>query len=156
MNRKIHSTKITTTTTIAILFGVFLLFSFPSLAQVSSQVIPRIEVIEGVESSEGIPPSYRLVISRSQDNVYVFCPTGFEPQLGYLRDVEAIQCSSQVIPRIEVIEGVESSEGIPPSYRLVISQSQDIVYVSCPTGFEPQLDYLRNVKAIQCQPYTSP
>ena len=63
MNRKILSTKITTT--IAILFGVLLLFNFPSLAQVSSQVIPRIEAIEG---SEGIPPSYRLVISRSQDN----------------------------------------------------------------------------------------
>ncbi|MFQ4138511.1 hypothetical protein PGN35_019550 [Nodosilinea sp. PGN35] len=153
MNRKILSTKITTITTIAILFGVLLLFNFPSLAQVSSQVIPRIEVIEGVE---GISPSYRLVISRSQDIVYVSCPADFEPQLGYLQDVEAIQCSSQVIPRIEVIEGVERSEGIPPSYRLVISQSQDIVYVSCPTGFEPQLDYLRNVKAIQCQPYASP
>ncbi|MBD1919493.1 MULTISPECIES: hypothetical protein [Cyanophyceae] len=151
MNRKILSTKITTT--ITILFGVLLLFNFPSLAQVSSQVIPRIEVIEGVEGVEGIPPSYRLVISRSQDNVYVFCPTGFEPQLDYLRDVEAIQCSSQVIPRIEVIE---SPEEISPSYRLVISRPQDIVYVSCPTGFEPQLDYLRNVKAIQCKPYTSP
>ncbi len=79
MNRKILSTKITTT--IAILFGVLLLFNFPSLAQVSSQVIPRIEVIE---SSEGTPPSYRLVISRSQDNVYVFCPTGFEPQLVWM------------------------------------------------------------------------
>jgi hypothetical protein len=150
MNRKILSTKITTTTTIAILFGVLLLFNFPSLAQVSSQVIPRIEAIEG---SGGIPPSYRLVISRPQDNVDVLCPTGFEPQLDYLRGVEAIQCSSQVIPRIEVIE---SSEEISPSYRLVISRSQDIVYVFCPTGFEPQLDYLRNMKAIQCQPYTSP
>jgi hypothetical protein len=56
MNRKILSTKITTTTIIAItiLFGVLLLFNFPSLAQVSSQVIPRIEVIEG---SEGFHPA---------------------------------------------------------------------------------------------------
>ena len=100
MNRKILSTKITTTTTIAItiLFGVLLLFNFPSLAQVSSQVIPRIEVIEGSEGSEGIPPSYRLVISRSQDNVYVFCPTGFEPQLDYLRNVKAIQCKPFTSP----------------------------------------------------------
>ncbi|HEY9844998.1 MAG TPA: hypothetical protein V6D03_02275 [Candidatus Caenarcaniphilales bacterium] len=97
MNRKILSTKITTTTTIAItiLFGVLLLFNFPSLAQVSSQVIPRIEVIEG---SEGIPPSYRLVISRSQDNVYVFCPTGFESRLNYLRNVKAIQCKPFTSP----------------------------------------------------------
>ncbi|MBE9110734.1 hypothetical protein IQ273_15060 [Nodosilinea sp. LEGE 07298] len=154
MNRKILSTKIITT--ITILFGVLLLFNFPSLAQVTSQVIPRIEVIEGVEGFEGIPPSYRLVISRSQDNVYVFCPTGFEPQLDYLRGVEAIQCSSQVIPRIEVIESSEGSEEISPSYRLVIGRSQDVVYVSCPTDFEPQLDSLRNVKAIQCKPFTSP
>ena len=97
MNRKILSTKITTTTTIAItiLFGVLLLFKLPSLAQVSSQVIPRIEVLEG---SEGIPPSYHLVISQSQDNVYVFCPTGFEPQLDYLRNVKAIQCKPFTSP----------------------------------------------------------
>lgn len=65
-----------------------LLFSFPSLAQISPQVIPRIEVIE---SSEGIPPAYRLVISRPQDIVYTFCPTNFEPELNYLRNVKAIQ-----------------------------------------------------------------
>jgi hypothetical protein len=91
MNRKILAITIITTITIAItiLFGVLLPFNFLSLAQVSPQVIPRIEVIE---SSEGIPPSYRLVISRSQDNVYVFCPTNFEPELNYLRSVKAIQC----------------------------------------------------------------
>jgi hypothetical protein len=91
MNRKIFSIIIITTVTIAItiLFGVLLPFNFPSLAQVSPQVIPRIEVIE---SSEGIPPSYHLVISQSQNNVYVFCPTNFEPELNYLRDVKAIQC----------------------------------------------------------------
>ncbi|MBD2465576.1 hypothetical protein H6G89_31780 [Oscillatoria sp. FACHB-1407] len=97
MNRKILSTKITPTTTIAIpiLFGALLLCKFPSLAQVSSQVIPRIEVIE---SAEGIPPSYRLVISRSQDNVYIFCPTGFEPQFNYLQNVKAIQCKPFTSP----------------------------------------------------------
>jgi hypothetical protein len=89
MNRKILSM------TIATLFGVLLLFNFPSLAQVSPQVIPRIEVIK---SSEGTPPSYRLVISRPQDNVYVFCPTDFEPQLNYLRNVKAIQCKRFTSP----------------------------------------------------------
>ena len=91
MNRKILAITIITTITIAItvLFSVLLPFNFSSLAQVSSLVIPRIEVIE---SSEGIPPSYRLVISRSQDNVYVFCPTNFEPELNYLRNLKAIQC----------------------------------------------------------------
>lgn len=72
-----------------ILVSLLVLSSVPSLAQVSSQVIPRIEVIE---SSEGIPPAYRLVISRSQDIVYAFCPTNFEPELNDLRNVKAIQC----------------------------------------------------------------
>ncbi|WNZ43226.1 hypothetical protein Q2T42_15315 [Leptolyngbya boryana CZ1] len=58
-----------------ILVSLLLLFSFPSLAQISPQVIPRIEVIE---SSEGIPPAYRLVISQPQGIVYAFCPTDFE------------------------------------------------------------------------------
>jgi hypothetical protein len=90
MNRKILSLAIAT------LFGVLLLFNFPSLAQVSPQVIPRIEVIK---SAEGTPPSYRLVISRPQDNVYVFCPTDFEPQLNYLRNVKAIQCKRFASPQ---------------------------------------------------------
>lgn len=90
MNRKMLSITITT------LFGIVLLFSVPSLAQVSPQVIPRIEVIK---SSEGIPPSYRLVISRPQDNVYVSCPTGFEPELNYLRNVKTIQCKQLTSPQ---------------------------------------------------------
>ncbi len=72
-----------------ILVSLLLLFSFPSLAQISPQVIPRIEMIE---SSDGIPPAYRLVISRPQDIVYAFCPTNFEPELNYLRNVKAIRC----------------------------------------------------------------
>jgi hypothetical protein len=72
-----------------ILLTLLVLFSVPSLAQVSIQVIPRIEIIK---SSEGIPPAYRLVISRPQDIVYVACPTNFEPELNYLRNVKAIQC----------------------------------------------------------------
>jgi hypothetical protein len=97
MNRKILSTTIITaiTITITILSGVLLPFNSPSFAQVSPQVIPRIEAIEG---SEGIPPSYRLVISRSQDNVYVFCPTNFEPELNYMRNVKAIQCKPFTSP----------------------------------------------------------
>ncbi|WNN92218.1 hypothetical protein [Gloeocapsopsis dulcis] len=42
MNQKILATTITIA--ITILFGVLLPFNFPSLAQVSPQVIPRIEV----------------------------------------------------------------------------------------------------------------
>lgn len=72
-----------------ILLSLLVLFSVPSLAQISPQVIPRIEVIE---SSEGTPPAYRLVVSRHQDIVYAFCPTDFEPELNYLRNVKAIQC----------------------------------------------------------------
>jgi hypothetical protein len=72
-----------------ILLSLLVLFSFPSLAQVNTQVIPRIEIIK---SSEGVPPAYRLVISRPQDIVYVACPTNFEPELNYLRNVQAIQC----------------------------------------------------------------
>lgn len=95
MNRKMFSTTIITAITITILFGILSSFNSPSLAQVSPQVIPRIEVIEG---SEGIPPSYRLVISRPQDNVYVFCPADFEPQLNYLRNVKVIQCQPLTSP----------------------------------------------------------
>ena len=82
MNRK----KVSISTTI--LFALLLAFIFPSLAQVNSQVIPRIEVINS---------AYRLVISRPQDNVYVFCPTGLEPELNYLRNVKAVQCKP--VPR---------------------------------------------------------
>lgn len=64
------------------LLSVLLLFSSPSFSS-SPQVIPRIEVIKS---------AYRLVISRPQDNVYVFCPTDFEPELNYLRNVKAVQC----------------------------------------------------------------
>jgi hypothetical protein len=97
MNRKILSATIMTAITIAIaiLFNVLLPFSSPSLAQVSPQVIPKVETIE---SPEGIPPSYRLIISRSQDNVYVFCPTDFEPQLNYVRNVKTIQCQPFTSP----------------------------------------------------------
>ncbi|GAP99937.1 hypothetical protein [Leptolyngbya sp. NIES-2104] len=77
MNRKLFSISAT------ILFGVLLLFNFPSLAQVYPQVIPRVEVIK---------TAYRLVISRPQDDVYVLCPTDFEPELNYLRNVKTIQC----------------------------------------------------------------
>ena len=97
MNQKILSTTIITaiTITITILSAVMLPFNSPSFAQVSPQVIPRIEAIE---DSEGVPPSYRLVISRSQDDVYVFCPTNFEPELNYLRNVKVIQCKPFTSP----------------------------------------------------------
>jgi hypothetical protein len=74
---------------IIILFIILTLFSVPSLAQVNSEVIPR---VESIESQEGVSPAYRLVISRPQDNVYVFCPTDFEPELTYRRNVKTIEC----------------------------------------------------------------
>ncbi|MBE9180142.1 hypothetical protein IQ268_16360 [Oculatella sp. LEGE 06141] len=72
-----------------ILLSLFLLFNFPSLAQVYSQPIPRIEAIE---SSEGVPPAYRLIISQPENTVYVLCPSGFEAELDYMRNVKAIRC----------------------------------------------------------------
>lgn len=78
-----------------IFLGIFLLLNFPSLAQVYPTVIPRIEIIE---SSENIPPAYRLIISQPQDNVYVFCPSDFAPKLAYLQNVESIQCKPFTIP----------------------------------------------------------
>ena len=66
------------------------LFQSPISAQVSRQIIPRIETIRG--NQPNVPASYRLVISRPQDIVFVSCPSNYAPKLGYLRNVEAIQC----------------------------------------------------------------
>ena len=63
------------------------------------------------------------------------------------------QLSPQVIPHIDIIEPQQNNT--PPAYRLVISRPKDIVYVTCPGGYESKLDYLRNVKAIQCERYPS-
>jgi hypothetical protein len=89
MNILIKSRRALTAISAATLFAILTLFSLPSLAQVNSEVIPRIEI---VESQEGIPPAYRLVISQPQDNVYVFCPSDFEPELNYRRNVKVIEC----------------------------------------------------------------
>jgi hypothetical protein len=70
--------------------SVTVLFQSPISAQVSRQIIPRIETIRG--NQPNVPPSYRLVISRPQDIVFVSCPSNYAPKLGYLRNVEAIQC----------------------------------------------------------------
>jgi hypothetical protein len=89
MNVLKKSRRFLTAIATATLFFILTLFSLPSLAQVSSEVIPRIEIIE---SQSGVPPAYRLVISQPQDNVYVFCPSDFEPELNYRRNVKAIEC----------------------------------------------------------------
>jgi hypothetical protein len=54
------------------------------------------------------------------------------------------------------MEVIESSEGVPPAYRLIISQPENTVYVLCPSGFEAELDYVRNVKAIRCERFSTP
>lgn len=65
----------------------------------------------------------------------------------------AAQFFPQIIPRIETIRG--NQPNVPPSYRLVISRPQDIVFVSCPSNYAPKLGNLRNVKAIQCERFRS-
>lgn len=61
----------------------------------------------------------------------------------------AAQFTPQTIPRIDIIRPQQSN--IPPGYRLTISRLQNIVYVTCPGGYEAELNYLRNVKAIRCE-----
>jgi hypothetical protein len=76
--------------TVFAIVGLLLLFSFSAIAQVYSQVIPRIETIPSEQ--EDTPPSYRLVISRPEDLLFIYCPEDHAPKLGYVRNVEAIQC----------------------------------------------------------------
>lgn len=69
--------------------GLTVLFDWPVFAQVS-RLTPRIETIKGNDPT--VPSSFRLVISQPQDIVFVNCPRNYAPKLGYLRNVEAIQC----------------------------------------------------------------
>lgn len=71
-------------------FALMMLFQRPVVAQVTPQVIPRIDIIEAQESD--LPPAYQLTISRPQDLVYVTCPGGYEAELNYLQNVKAIRC----------------------------------------------------------------
>ncbi|MFB2975422.1 hypothetical protein [Microseira sp. BLCC-F43] len=73
-----------------LLTSAITLFKSPVVAQVVRQIAPRIETSAGNDPT--VPPSYRLVVSRPQDIVYVTCPNNYAPKLGYLRNVEAIQC----------------------------------------------------------------
>ena len=70
--------------------GFTLIFQLPVSAQAASQVAPRIEQIG--DDQGDVPPSYRLVISNSENIVFVSCPENYAPKLGYLRNVEALQC----------------------------------------------------------------
>jgi hypothetical protein len=72
------------------ILGCTLFFQPPASAQVVPRVAPRIEQIGADEGD--VPPSYRLVISDSENIVYVYCPRNYAPKLGYLRNVEALQC----------------------------------------------------------------
>lgn len=56
----------------------------------------------------------------------------------------------QAMPQIEVIG--EPATGAA-SYRLTITQPEDIVFVTCPENYAPTLSYLRNVEAIRCEPF---
>lgn len=49
--------------------------------------------LEPIVSQDGSPSSsYRLTMSGPNDIVFVFCPANYAPKLGYLRNVEAVQC----------------------------------------------------------------
>jgi hypothetical protein len=76
---------------VAFALSLLLLSNFSAIAQGYTQIIPRIETVTG--NPNNVPPSYRLVISRPQDIVFVFCPSNYAPKLGYLRNVEAVQCA---------------------------------------------------------------
>jgi hypothetical protein len=76
--------------TILAILGLLLLPRLTAIAQVYPQIIPRIETISSEQ--EDALPSYRLVISRPQDLLFVYCPENHAPKLGYVRNVEAIQC----------------------------------------------------------------
>jgi hypothetical protein len=71
-------------------FALIMLVQAPISAQVTPQIIPRIDIIQAQQAD--ISPAYRLTISRPQDTVYVVCPGGHEPKLNYLRNVKAIRC----------------------------------------------------------------
>ncbi|NJM86101.1 MAG: hypothetical protein HC769_04335 [Cyanobacteria bacterium CRU_2_1] len=55
----------------------------------NAAIAPHIEVIAG---DSIVPSSYRLVIDNPENIVFVYCPANHAPQMGYLRDVEAIRC----------------------------------------------------------------
>jgi hypothetical protein len=73
-----------------VVLSLMLLFQRSIAAPVKPAVMPRIDLIRGQPSPA--PPAYRLTISRAQDIVFVTCPERYAPKLGYLRNVEAIQC----------------------------------------------------------------
>ncbi|NJN87601.1 MAG: hypothetical protein HC881_16445 [Leptolyngbyaceae cyanobacterium SL_7_1] len=56
----------------------------------------------------------------------------------------------QAMPQIEVIGEPTDAAA---SYRLTITQPEDVVFVSCPENYAPTLSYLRNVEAIRCEPF---
>jgi hypothetical protein len=72
------------------ILGFTLLLQPPVSAQAASQIAPRIEQIG--EDQGDVPPSYRLVISNSENIVFVYCLQNYAPKFGYLRNVEALQC----------------------------------------------------------------
>ncbi|NJR49813.1 MAG: hypothetical protein HC780_09865 [Leptolyngbyaceae cyanobacterium CSU_1_3] len=74
----------------ALVLVLAIVFQLPVVAQYNPQIIPRIETIAGKQKN--VPPSYQLTISRPQDIVFVSCPGRYAPKLGYLRNVQAIQC----------------------------------------------------------------
>lgn len=55
---------------------------------VSGLPAPQVSLIGEAEKSR----SYNLTVSGSDDILFVRCPQSYEPKLGYLRNVEALQC----------------------------------------------------------------
>jgi hypothetical protein len=75
-----------------LILGLSLMFLFqqPIAAQVNLPMMPRIDIIKGQLGQAS--SSYRLIISRPQDIVFVACPERYAPKLGHLHNVKAIQC----------------------------------------------------------------
>jgi hypothetical protein len=66
-----------------------------------------------------------------------------------ISEMTLISQAASAPPAIEAIGGDASSA----SYRMTINNPSDIVYVYCPENYAPKLSYLRNVEAIQCEPF---
>lgn len=62
--------------------------------------------------------------------------------------LEPTIAQSLAAPRIESVGSVAEVR----SYRLTVSDPQDIVYVYCPANTAPKMGYLSNVEAVQCEP----
>jgi hypothetical protein len=65
-----------------------------------------------------------------------------------ISEMTVVSQAASAPPEVELIGG----DGSTASYRMTINNPGDIVFVYCPENYAPQLGYLRNVEALQCEP----